>query len=77
MTSRPSDILKLGRGRLRVGLPGDLTLIDPDREWVVEVDKFHSRSRNCPFRDWPLKGRAVVTVVGGRVVFDLDGRAAK
>lgn len=75
MTSSPSDILKLGRGRLRVGLPGDITLIDPDREWVVEPDKFSSRSRNCPFRDWKLKGRAVATVVGGRVVFDLDGRA--
>ena len=74
MTSRPSDILKLGRGRLRAGLPGDLTLIDPDREWVVEPDKFHSRSRNCPFHDWKLKGRAVMTVVGGRVMFDLDGR---
>ena len=74
MTSRPSDILKLGRGRIRTGLPGDLTLIDPDRKWTVDPEKFHSRSRNCPFRGWELKGRAVMTVVGGRVVYDLDGR---
>ena len=74
MTSRPSDILKLGRGRLREGLPGDLTLIDPEREWTVEPEKFYSRSRNCPFRGWKLKGRAILTVVAGRMVFDLDDR---
>ncbi len=73
MTSRPSDILKLGRGRLKVGLPGDMTIIDPNREWTVEPEKFHSRSRNCPFKGWNLKGRAIRTIVGGRVVFDLDG----
>lgn len=74
LATRPSEILKLGRGRLRVGLPGDLTLIDPEREWLVEPERFHSRSRNCPFRGWKLKGRAVMTVVGGRVLFDLDAR---
>ncbi len=74
MTSRPSDILKLGRGRLKNGLPGDVTVIDPEREWLVEVDKFYSRSRNCPFRDWRLTGRAVGTIVGGRVVYDMDAR---
>ncbi|MCC8190191.1 MAG: dihydroorotase [Planctomycetes bacterium] len=72
LTSKPSDILGLGRGRLRTDLPGDLTLIDPEREWVVEPEKFYSRSRNCPFRQWKMKGRAVLTVVGGRAVFDLD-----
>ena len=75
MTSRASDILKLGRGRLREGLPGDLTLIDPDREWIVDAGTFHSRSRNCPFNGWKLKGRAVATIVGGRVVFELDQNA--
>jgi dihydroorotase len=77
LTSRPSDILKLGRGRIATGLPGDLTLIDADREWVVEPEKFHSKSRNCPFNGWKLKGRSVMTVVGGRVVFDLDGKAGE
>ena len=75
LTSRASDILKLGRGRLQNGLPGDLTLIDPDREWVVEPEKFYSRSRNCPFKGWKLWGRAVLTIVGGRVVYELDGSA--
>lgn len=72
LTSKPSDILKLGRGRIKAGLPGDLTLIDPDMEWVVEPETFYSKSRNCPFRGWNLKGRAVLTVVAGKVAFDLD-----
>ncbi len=73
MTSRASDILGLGRGRLRVGLPGDLTLIDPDLEWTVDAARFRSRSRNCPFDGWALKGRAVATIVGGRLAFALEG----
>ncbi|MDR1534099.1 MAG: dihydroorotase [Planctomycetota bacterium] len=76
LTSRPAGILKLQLGRLIPGWPGDLTLIDPERDWLVEVGEFRSRSRNCPFQGWRLTGRAVLTVVGGRVVFDLDGRRA-
>lgn len=72
MTSRASDLLRLDRGRLRVGLPGDLTLIDTDLEWVVDASTFHSRSRNCPFDGWKMKGRAVATIVAGRVAFELD-----
>jgi dihydroorotase len=75
LTSRPSDILKLGRGRLAAGLPGDLTLIDPLRAWTVDPARFHSRSRNCPFRGWKLEGGTVLTIVGGEALFDPDGRA--
>ncbi|MDR1744719.1 MAG: dihydroorotase [Planctomycetota bacterium] len=72
LTSRPSDILRLGRGRLRVGLPGDVTVIDPERKWTVDPETFYSRSRNCPFAGWKLTGRAVATIVGGRLAFDLE-----
>ncbi|MDR0363211.1 MAG: dihydroorotase [Planctomycetota bacterium] len=74
LTSKPSDILGLGRGRLKVGLPGDITVIDPDLEWTVDAETFHSKSRNCPFNGWSLRGRAVMTVVGGKVMFDLEGK---
>lgn len=69
LTSRPSDILRLGRGRLKIGLPGDITVIDPEMKWTVDPETFHSRSRNCPFKGWELTGRAVATVVAGRLVF--------
>ncbi|MDR1612550.1 MAG: dihydroorotase [Planctomycetota bacterium] len=73
LTSKPSDILGLGRGRLKVGLPGDVTIIDPDLVWTVDCERFYSKSRNCPFNGWKLKGRAVATIVSGKIMFDLEG----
>lgn len=70
-TSRASDILNLGRGRLRVGLPADLTVIDPEREWTIDKEQFRSRSRNCPFDKLEAVGRAVATIVGAAVKFRL------
>ena len=68
MSLNPARILGLAGGTLAVGAPADLTLIDLNREWTVDVGKFASKSRNCPFHGWTLKGRAVMTVVGGKIV---------
>jgi dihydroorotase len=70
MSLNPARILGLAGGTLAVGAPADLTLIDLKREWTVDVGKFASKSRNCPFHGWTLKGRAVMTVVGGKVVWE-------
>ena len=70
MTANPAKILKLKRGSLSVGMPADITIIDLDREWVVDAEDFESMGRNCPFDGWKLKGRAVMTIVGGRVVME-------
>ena len=64
----PNRILKLGRGTLREGAIADLTLIDPDREILVDTSQFKSKGRNCPFHGWTLHGVAVMTVVGGKIV---------
>ncbi len=69
LTVNPARILGLERGTLEAGSAADLTLIDPEREWTVEPERFFSRSENCPYRGKSLKGRAVITVVGGRVVY--------
>jgi dihydroorotase len=69
MSCAPSTILKLNRGTLAAGSVADITLIDPDIEWVVEADKLASKSKNSPFLGWNMKGAAAVTVVGGKVVF--------
>ncbi len=69
MSLNPARILGLpGGASLAVGAPADLTLIDLNREWTVDVGKFASKSRNCPFHGWTLKGRAVMTLVGGKIV---------
>jgi dihydroorotase len=69
MSSNPSNILGLGRGTLVAGTVADITLIDPNSEWVVEADKLSSKSKNSPFTGWKMKGAATITVVGGKVVF--------
>jgi dihydroorotase len=70
-TVEPAKLLKLNAGTLSAGAPADVTLIDPDLEWPVQIDQFQSMSRNSPFHDWKLKGRAVRTIVGGKTVWKL------
>jgi dihydroorotase len=66
----------LRAGTLEVGAPADLVLIDPERIWKVEVAGLHSRSTNSPFLGQELRGRALKTWVGGRVVYALDEEVA-
>ncbi|QIA27831.1 dihydroorotase [Thermaerobacter sp. PB12/4term] len=73
MAAGPARILGLPGGTLQPGVPADVTLIDPQRRWVVDPEQFASLGRNTPFAGWALRGRAVCTLVGGRVVFRLDG----
>jgi dihydroorotase len=68
MSTNPARILGIPGGTLAIGALADITLIDLNREWTVDAKTFASKSRNCPFQGWTLKGRAVMTVVGGKVV---------
>ena len=70
-TVEPARLLKIQAGTLSIGACADVTLIDPERKWIVEVDQFHSASRNSPFDGWKLKGRAVRTIVAGKTVWKL------
>lgn len=69
MTWGPAGILGIRRGTLLPGAPGDVTLIDPKAEWEVDPRAFRSRGRSTPFAGMKLRGRAVHTVVGGRVCY--------
>lgn len=70
MSTNPSKILGLDCG-LSPGKIADITLIDPEYRYVVNADTFQSKSRNTPFNGWHLKGRAIMTLVGGKVIFEL------
>ena len=74
MTTNPARIvsLKEGRGTLAVGAVADVTIIDPAQRWTVDVSKFRSRSRNCPYHGWVLTGRPTHTIVAGEVRWRLD-----
>jgi dihydroorotase len=67
MSLNPALALKLPKGTLSIGADADVTIIDPDVEWTVDVNQFKSKSRNTPFKGWKLKGRAVQAIVGGRL----------
>jgi len=67
MSTTPAAILGVPAGRLAVGEPADLVLIDLHRRWTVDPQTFASKSRNTPFAGWPLQGKAVLTLVGGEI----------
>jgi len=69
MSVQPARAFGLPGGTLTEGAPADVTVLDLDAAWTVDAEAFESRSRNTPFGGWDLTGRAVMTVVGGRVVF--------
>ena len=73
MSVAPARAFGLPGGSLKPGSPADVTVMDPSATWTVEARRFLSKSRNTPFDGWPLTGRAVLTVVGGRVVWELSG----
>jgi dihydroorotase len=70
LTEGPARVLKLkDYGKIEKSLPANLTLIDPDLEFQVDVHSFRSKSSNSPFQGWKLKGMALLTMVEGRPVF--------
>ena len=71
MSTLPARILGINRGTLRPGSVADITLIDPECVWQVDVKSFCSKSVNSPFDRWTLRGRAVATIVAGRVKYRL------
>ncbi len=72
LTVAPAALLGIPKGTLRPGADADVTLIDPDLAWVVDPKAFHSKSRNTPYGGWKVRGRAVMTIVGGEVRYELD-----
>ncbi|MBI5774530.1 MAG: dihydroorotase [Verrucomicrobia bacterium] len=74
-TTAPAQLLKLNKGTLAVGADADVTVLDPGHEWVFQPVDTASKSANSPFYGWPLKGRALATIVGGKIVWQ-DGAIA-
>jgi dihydroorotase len=68
-TVNPARLLKLNKGTLATGADADVTVFDPDCEWIFERAATASKSSNSPFLGWKLKGRAVATIVSGKKVW--------
>jgi dihydroorotase len=72
MSSNPGRIIGVDKGTLSKGKQGDVTIIDPDFEYVIDVNKFRSKSRNCPYHGWRVKGKVEKTIVGGEIRYSAD-----
>jgi dihydroorotase len=68
-TLAPARLLRLPKGTLAPGADGDVTILDPDREWSFDRNDTVSKSLNNPFYGWRLKGKAVGAIVGGKKAY--------
>jgi dihydroorotase len=75
-TIAPARLLNLKKGALSIGADADVTVINPDREWTFEAAASVSKSKNSPFFGWNLKGKAVATIVAGKVVWSEQNEMA-
>lgn len=71
MTCNAAEIINFDGGEIKKGARADLVLIDLNHEWEIDSQKFFSKSKNSPFDGFKVKGRAVKTVVAGKVVYEI------
>lgn len=70
LTVNPAEMLKIDKGTLEEGKTADIILVDFDNEYKVDVSKFVSKGRNSPFDGFKVKGRVMMTIVGGKFVYE-------
>jgi dihydroorotase len=70
LTCEPAKVI--GRngelGTLKAGTPANITVLDPDREWIVDSRNFASKGKNTPYDGYKFKGKVMATIVDGKIV---------
>ena len=69
MAEKPAKIIGVDKGTMTKGRQADVTIIDPIAEYKIDVNTFHSKSKNCPYHGWTVKGKIEKTIVGGEIRF--------
>lgn len=72
VTRQPAEILGIGAGSLSVGSEADACVVDPGLDWTLGGETLLSRGKNTPLLGQQLRGRATHTILGGRLVFQLE-----
>ena len=72
LSTNPARIAARPGGSLAVGAPADVAVIDPERRWCYDPAKGFSKSRNSPWAGREMVGRAIATLVDGRLVYDVE-----
>jgi dihydroorotase len=72
LSTNPARIIHRAGGSLAVGEIADVALVDPERRWVYDPAKGFSKSRNSPWAGREMIGRAIATLVGGVLVWDVE-----
>lgn len=67
MALNPSKIMGIGKGTLQTGSDADVVIVDMEREYKVESEKFVSKGKNTPFEGRVLRGMPVMTICGGKI----------
>ena len=70
MSVKPREIFDISGGKIEVGAPADLALLDIDKEWCVDPEKFVTMGRATPFQDWKLQGENLLTIYKGEIVYE-------
>ena len=70
MTEKPAKIIGIDKGTLSKGKQADVTIINPQVEYKIDVGTFYSKSRNCPYHGWTVKAKVEKTIVGGEIRFE-------
>lgn len=73
MSKNPAKIMSFNKGQINIGFEGDLVLVDLDKEYVIDSNKFHSKGKNTPFNNKRVYGQVTTTIKGGKVVFQEEG----
>jgi len=70
LSAKPAKILNLKKGLIDINEDADLIIVDFDTEYTIDVSKFASKSKNSPFNGYKVKGMNMMTIAGGKIVYE-------
>lgn len=69
MSYNPAKVLGIPKGTLDEGKIADITIINPDKEYTIDVNTFESKGKNTPFDGYKVSGEVEYTILNGKVVY--------